>query len=157
MSPNSTSAYRPSAFGCQNRLRASARAVRAAKKRTGAVTVELALTAGLAFMFFFASLEFCRVSMIRHTTEHALYEGARRGIVPGATATEVQSEVQSVLRTIGISGATISVTPSTITNSTRDITVRVQLPLDRGLFAPALFFQGKVLDKSIVMQREGVR
>lgn len=125
--------------------------------RRGAVTVEMALTAGLAFMFFFASLEFCRVSMIRHTTEHALYEGARRGIVPGATATEVQSEVQSVLRTIGVSGATITVTPSTILSDTRDVTVRVQLPLDRGLFAPALFFKGKTLDKSLVMQREGVR
>ena len=57
--------------------------------RRGAAAVEFAMTAGLAFFFFFAALEFCRVSMMRHTVQNALYEGARIGIVPGATASDV--------------------------------------------------------------------
>jgi Flp pilus assembly protein TadG len=125
--------------------------------RTGAATVELALTVGLAFFFFFAALEFTRVSMIRHTVEHALYEGGRQGIIPGATSNEVQSTSTRILRTIGITGATITVTPAIITNSTREVSVRIQLPLDRGLFAPAFFFVGKSLDRTIAMQREGVQ
>jgi len=125
--------------------------------RTGAVTVEMAMTVSLAFFFFFAALEFTRVSMIRHTVENALYEGGRQGIIPGATASEVQTTAARILRTIGITGATISVTPSRIENSTREIAVRIQLPLDRGLFAPAVFFVGKSLDRTLVMRREGVQ
>ena len=128
---------------------------RVSRKRCGAVMVEMAITSSLLFMFFFASLEFCRVSMIRHSVELALYEGGRRGIVPGATAAEVQSTARSVLNRIAVTGATIDVTPSVIQNSTREVSVRIRLPLDRGLFAPAFFFVGKSLDRTLVMQREG--
>ena len=128
-----------------------------AQQRLGAVAVEMAVTTGLAFFFFFAALEFCRVSMMRHTVEHALYEGARKGIVPGATAAEVQAKAQGILRTIGIRSAIIDVTPTTISSSTPEISVRVRMPLDQNLFAPAFFFRGRAMDRTIVMQREGVR
>jgi len=119
--------------------------------------VEMAIVSGLAFFFFFASLEVCRVSMIRHSVENALYEGARRGIVPGATSAEVQNVARSILARVGVSGAAIEVTPNNIQNSTPEISVRIRLPLDRGLFAPAFFFVGKSLDRTFVMQREGFR
>jgi len=117
----------------------------------------MALTSGLLFFFFFAALEFCRVSMIRHSVENALYEGARKGIVPGAKASDVQSAARTILGRIGISGATIDVSPSNIQNSTPEVSVRIRLPLDKGLFAPAVFFVGNSLDRTLVMQREGVR
>ncbi len=126
-----------------------------AKLRQGAVLVEMALTIGLAFFFFFAALEFCRVSMIRHTVEHALYEGARAGIVPGATVSEVQTRARNVLRTVGLSTINIDVTPSVLTQSTRDVSVRIRLPLDQNLYAPAFFFRGRTLDRTLTMQREG--
>ncbi len=129
----------------------------ARRSRRGAAMVEMAITSGLVFFFFFASLEFCRVSMIRHTVENALYEGARHGIVPGATEREIQDKARSVLSRIGVSGATIDVSPKKIRNSTPEVSVRIRLPLDRGLFAPALFFSGKSLDRTLVMQREGAR
>ena len=125
--------------------------------RREAVLVEMAITSGLVFFFFFAALEFCRVSMIRHTVENALYESARQGIVPGASSTEIQSTAGRVLSRIGISGATIDVSPTNIQNSTPEVSVRIRLPLDRGLFAPAFFFVGKSLDRTLVMQREGAR
>jgi len=118
---------------------------------------EMAITSGLVFFFFFVALEFCRVSMIRHSVENALYEGARQGIVPGATPANVRDMARSVLSRIGVSGATIDVTPAVIVNSTPEVRIRIQLPLDRGLFAPAMFFVGKSLDRTLVMQREGVR
>ncbi len=131
--------------------------VRSAAARSGATMVEMAITSGLVFFFFFAALEFCRVSMIRHTVEVALYEGARQGIVPGAKASDVQNTSKTILSRIGVSGATIDVSPSRIQNSTQQVSVRIRLPLDRGLFAPAMFFVGKTLDRTLVMQREGVR
>ncbi len=47
--------------------------------------VEFAIVAPLLFFLFFASMEFCRVAMIRHTADNAVYEGCRVGIIPGAT------------------------------------------------------------------------
>lgn len=123
--------------------------------RTGAATVEMAVTVGLAFFFFFGALEFCRVSMVQHTVANALYEGARQGIIPGATATEVQNKASKILSTIGVTGAEITVTPNNITSSTKEITVRIQVPLDKGLIGPAFFFVGKRFDRSLVMQTEG--
>jgi Flp pilus assembly protein TadG len=125
--------------------------------RQGAVAVEMAITSGLVFFFFFASLEFCRVAMMRHTVEHALYEGARQGIIPGATVGEVETKARSVLRTIGVGSANVTVTPAVLDNSTREVSVRIQMPLDQNLFAPAFFFRGKSIDRTFVMQREGIR
>jgi Flp pilus assembly protein TadG len=125
--------------------------------RRGTATVELAITVGLAFFFFFAALEFSRVAMIRHSVENALYEGARKGIVPGTTPTEIRTAATGILRTVGISGASIDVSPATIQNDTPEVSVRIRVPLDRGLFAPAFFFLGKSLDRTMVMQREGFR
>ncbi len=125
--------------------------------RNGTTLVEMAVTMSLAFFFFFAALEFCRVSSMRHAVELALYEGARQGIVPGATSTEVETQARHVLATLGISTATIDVTPQTLTDSDSQVQIRIQLPLDRGLFAPALFFVGKSLDRSLTMHREGNR
>ena len=68
--------------------------------------------------------------MIRHTVENALYEGARTGIVPGATTAAVEANARSALRRIGISGATIDVLPAVIDNSTREVSVRIRLPLE---------------------------
>ncbi len=130
---------------------------RSSRHRRGAVAVEMAITVGLVFFFFFAALEMCRVSMMRHAVEHALYEGARQGIVPGATANDVRTKAQSVMRTIGIRTATIDVTPGVIDNSTPQVSVRIQMPLDQNLFAPAFFFRGLNLDRTFVIQREGSR
>jgi Flp pilus assembly protein TadG len=127
---------------------------RQCRHRSGAVTVELALTISLAFFFFFSALEFSRVAMIRHTIEHAVYEGARQGVVPGGTANDIQQEVQRVLRTVGIRRSTTTVTPQNIQLNTPEVEVKVNVPLDGNLFLPALFFRSKVLERSFTMQRE---
>jgi len=123
--------------------------------RRGAAAVEFALTAGLAFFFFFAALEFCRVAMIRHTVENALYEGARAGIVPGATAANVTNRAQQILGTLGLRNVTIQVTPNPIVDTTQNVSIRIQVPLNRNLFGPAKFFSGQTVDRTFQMQREG--
>lgn len=124
------------------------------KSRKGALTVELALTIGLAFFFFFAAFEFCRVAMIRHTVDNAIYEGARAGIIPGATATDVEREATRILRSLNLTNVDIDVTPRVLTNSTRDVTVQIQVPLDRNLYGPAKFFRGMSIESQLTMRRE---
>ncbi len=124
------------------------------QNRRGAVTVELALTIGMAFFFFFTALEFSRVSMLRHTVEHAVYEGARKGVVPGSTANEVETEVARVLRTVGIRRSETIVNPSEISLTTPDIEVTVKVPLEGNLYLPPVFFRDRTLERTIRMQRE---
>ncbi|MBU6175484.1 MAG: pilus assembly protein, partial [Planctomycetes bacterium] len=81
------------------------------------------------FLMFFVALEFSRVSMFRHTVEQALYEGARAGIVPGATANDVVNRTQAILRTVGIHRATVDCIPAVLTNTTPTVTVRIRMAL----------------------------
>ena len=122
--------------------------------RKGAVTVETAMTIGIAVLFFFASLEFCRVAMIRHTVNNAIYEGARAGTLPGGTVADVVAECNRVMNTISLRNADVTVSPSPIAPSTMAITVTISVPINRNLFSPAYFFKNRNVFNSITMQMQ---
>ena len=130
---------------------------RAAKKRTGAVMVEFAVVAPILFLFFFAAFEFCRVNMIRHTADNAVYEAARVAIIPGATSGEATAEAQLILNSIGLSSSVIEVTPNNIEDDTEEVTVRVTVSLDDNSFLPNTFVAGKDIVRELTMRREGIR
>ncbi len=125
--------------------------------RQGAVAVEFAITAGLAFLFFFGAFEFSRVAMIRGTVDNAIYEGARVGITPGATSNEVEKKVRDILGFSLVKVADITIQPSPILFDSKTIFVKVDLPLDKNTFSPAKFFKGKSIVRSIQMKREASR
>lgn len=125
-------------------------------KRRGAVAVEFAIVVPILFLFFFAGFEFMRVSMVRHTVDNAVYEGARRGIIPGSTNAEVRSEAERVLGTIGIDTFNLEVLPANITDQTEEVTVRITVPLDENTYVPAKYFLGEELVRELTLQREGL-
>ena len=124
------------------------------RPRTAAVVTEFAICAPLLFLFFFASLEFSRVNMIRQSVENAVYEGARRGIVPGATADNCRDSAQVILNSISARDATITVAPSVITKDTPEVTVTVAIPVDSNSWVTPLFFAGKTITGSMTLRRE---
>lgn len=124
------------------------------RTRHAAVVTEFAICAPLLFFFFFASLEFSRVNMIRQSVENAVYEGARRGIVPGATAANCRASAQAVLNSISASGATITVTPSVITRDTPQVTVAVSVPVNNNSWVIPVFFEGRSISSSMTLNRE---
>jgi Flp pilus assembly protein TadG len=119
--------------------------------------VEFALVAPLLFLFFFSALEFCRVAMIRHTADNAVYEGARIGIIPGATAAQVRQEAEQILNSLGLSTFDVRVTPGKIEKDTRQVTVSVEVPLDGNSFVPNQFVGGRTIERQLTMRREGIR
>jgi Flp pilus assembly protein TadG len=122
--------------------------------RTAAVVVEFAICAPILFLFFFASLEFSRVNMIRQSVENAVYEGARRGIVPGATAANCRDSAQAVLNSISTSGALVTVTPSVITKDTAEVTVAVAVPVNNNSWVIPVFFADKSISSAMTLRRE---
>lgn len=122
--------------------------------RRGATTVEFAITAGIALMLFFASFEFCRIAMIRHTVDNAVYEAARSGIIPGATSSEVKNRATNVLKTLGLRNAKINVSPNRLGPGVREVTVEIEVPFNQNSFGTTLFMKNKKVVRSLTMQRE---
>ncbi len=130
-------------------------AARKIADRRGVTASEFALVTPLLFLFFFGAFEFCRVAMIRHTADNAVYEGCRLGVVPGATNGEAEAEVRRILGTIGVDTANVDVSPGSIDQNTQNVTVRVEVPLDENSFVPNQFVAGKSIVRELSMRREG--
>ena len=122
--------------------------------RRAAVTVEFSFAAPVLFLVVFASIEFARVNMIRNTMENAAYEGARRGVLPGATASDCESAAQFLLDAVGISDSTITVSPSSIQPTTEEVTVRVEVPLAPNSYVTPSYVSGIILSSTITLPRE---
>ena len=129
---------------------------RPAATRRGVAAVEFAIVAPLLFLFFFAAFEFCRVAMIRHTVDNAVYEGCRAGIIPGATAADVQRETQRVMASLAVNNINLSVSPPEIRQDSPTVTVRLEVPLDANSFVPNQFVAGRSIVRELTMQRESV-
>src|SRR6056297_3860264 len=99
------------------------RAGKTPTSRHGVAVVEFVFVATIAFVLFFAAFEFCRVAMIRHTADNAVYEAARRGIIPGGRVQDVSSTARRILNAVGVDDVRITVTPADITRETEDVTV----------------------------------
>ncbi len=123
--------------------------------RHGVTTVEFAFVISALVMVIFAGLEFARVNIIRNTIENAAYEGARVGMVPGATNLECTAAAQAYLDLIGIQNSTVTTLPNTIDDNTTDVTVTVSVPMDiqNGYVFPT-YFIGDTLGASITLPRE---
>jgi Flp pilus assembly protein TadG len=106
-------------------------------RRAGAAAVEFAITAPVFFLFLLAAFEFGWLNVLRHTADNAAYEAARAAIVPGATAADATAKANSLLNIVGARSAKVSITPSSVTPSTKEVTVSIDLPMNKnGLIVP---------------------
>ncbi len=97
--------------------------------RRGVVTVELAFVLPILFMVLFGSIEFSRLNMLKHLANVAAYEGARSGMCVGNTDTDVIAKATQILNAGSVVSPTITVTPSTITETTTDVQVDISIPV----------------------------
>ena len=124
-------------------------------KRDGAVTVEMALCLPVLFLLLFGCLEMAGANMLRHATESAAYEGARIGILPGATDAGVQQAVDHILTTIGAEGSTVEILPQVRTPETESIQVNVSVPYStNALIAPFFMSDDLTFRASCTLRRE---
>ncbi len=113
------------------------------RTRKGAVSVEMAVTLPVLFLVVFASIEFSRMNVIRHTASNAAYEGARVAIVPGGTAGEAQEVALNLMGTSGARGVNIQVIPAVIEEETPEVEVIVTVDCDANGFIANQFFSGR--------------
>ncbi len=124
-------------------------------KRRGATLVEFAITAPILFLFIFSGIEFARVNVLRNTVSNAAFDGARRGIIAGASVADCVQEANVSLNAVAAATSTVTVTPDPLTNYDDTVTVRVDVPLTAdNLFLVSRFFLGDTLSKSVTLERE---
>lgn len=122
--------------------------------RRGVTTVEFAMTAPLLFLMLHASLELGHVNMVYNTVEAACYEGARVGIVPGATASECTAAAQRVLDISSIRGATIAVTPNNLSTLSDTVQVRITVLYSGTSVVVPMFTRSLTINHQCVLTRE---
>lgn len=124
--------------------------------RRGAVAVEMAIVLPVFFLFMFATIEFGRMNMIRHTVDNASYEAARTAIVPGGDAATAEEVAIELLTAIGCRNVTVEVSPRVITEETPEVTVTVFCPCDDNSYVANTFFRGRTLTGETTLRRETV-
>ena len=122
--------------------------------RQGVAAVEFAIAVMIVFVFVFGVVEFGRIRMVQHTMDTASYEAARHVIVPGGTSTEAVSAAQEILSAGRVVGATIVVTPSTLTDDETEVGVFIRAPLDANAWVAPRFSQGRFVEAETVLMTE---
>lgn len=122
--------------------------------RGGAAVVEFAFTVPIVFLLLFGALELGHANMIFNVSEAAAYEGAREGIVPGATSGEVVAATQNILNISSIQGATITVTPTNLSTNSAKVRVDINVPYAQNTLMPPFFTSGMVIQRSCELTRE---
>ena len=129
----------------------------AKKSRSGSLTVEIALLLPILIMLLFGSYELARANMILHSTESAAYEGARTGILPGATPEKIRESARVLLTAVGINNFTVNVDPPTFDETTENVEVTVLVPFRENMSFPAFFMQDPTFQGKCQLSREIAR
>lgn len=111
------------------------------RKRRGAAAVEFALVAPLFFLLVFGMLEFGRMVMVQQILTNASREGARKAVLDGSTATDVNNTVIGYMNdaNITVTAGNIVINPTNpATASYGDpVTVTVSVPFSQVSWLPA--------------------
>lgn len=118
------------------------------RNRKGAAAVEFAIAISVLLMVVFASIEFVRLNMMKHSIEHASYLAARKGIIIGAKTADVKDEASAHLAILNISGETVTVNPSTINDDTEIVEVIVDVPMSGNSWISPVYFSGTITGRT---------
>ena len=81
-----------------------------AARRAGATILELAITLAVLLSLTFGTIEFGYFFFMKNTVQGAAREGARTGILPGGSNTDISEAVNRVLTSAGLTPANFSIT-----------------------------------------------
>ena len=114
------------------------------RSRGGATTVELALVLPVLFLVVFSAFEFSRLNMLKHLADAAAYEGAREGIIIGATTADVQAKANAILAAGYVVNATVATSPGTIAENTAEVQVDVTIPVANNFWVMPAYASGNI-------------
>jgi Flp pilus assembly protein TadG len=124
--------------------------------RAGVTVVEFAIVAPIFFLFLLASFEFGWMNVLRHTADNAAYEAARTAMVPGASAGDAVAKANAILSVVKARDATVTVTPTVITQATDHVTVAIDVPMNSNALVVPRFTGTKTIHCTATLRTERV-
>ena len=127
------------------------------KRAHGAVAVEFAICVPVLFMLLFGCYEMSRANLMKHAAESAAYEGARVGIIPGATVDEVRDATQFIMSSVGVQDFTIDVQNTSPRGSDDEfVTVEIQVPFQENFQMGTFFIDDPTFRGTCTLKRESL-
>ena len=125
------------------------------KTSRGAVAVEFAICVPLLFTLLFGCYEMSRANLMKHAAESAAYEGARIGIIPGATEAEIREACDFVMTSVGVQTFTID-TRNTVSDADNSefVTVEIQIPFQENFQLGTFFIEDPTFLGTCTLRRE---
>ncbi|MGV3483027.1 MAG: TadE/TadG family type IV pilus assembly protein [Planctomycetaceae bacterium] len=114
-------------------------------RRRATAAVEFAVSLTVLMFFVFTAVEFFRASMLRHTADCAAYEAARAAICPGVSSDDALAVASNYLATVGVTPASVTVSPDPIDRNTTQVQVEVQIAMAANSWVTPAFLTGKML------------
>jgi Flp pilus assembly protein TadG len=130
---------------------------RRAQRRRGAAVVEVAVLAPLMVLLVFGMIDVGRALMVQHLLTNAARDGARAAILDGATASDVEAQVEAYLADSSVPAATVTVTPNPLDSAAvgDPVTVNASVSFDSVSWLPSSWYlRGTTLEAAVVMRRE---
>ncbi len=128
---------------------------RCAGESRGAATVELAICLPIIVVLLLATTEACVMLQLKQNLTVIAYEGARVGILPGATAQNVQTQCDLLITDRSIGGSSVQINPDPRVLNVGDLlTVTVSADCVANSAFGGYLYQGKTMTESVVMQAE---
>lgn len=121
----------------------------------GIAVVELAICLPILVLLLLATTEACVMLQLKQNLCVTAYEGARIGIMPGASSDNVQLQCEMLLNDRDIDGYTITMTPEPNALVPGDMfTVTASADCVVNSVLGGVFYQGSTLSESVVMRAE---
>jgi Flp pilus assembly protein TadG len=129
---------------------------RSANLSKGLATVEAAMCLPIITLLMLSTIDACTMIFLKQSLTIAAYEGGRTALIPGATASNIESDCLQLVADRSINDAQIVLQPSKpeIAKAGSRISVTVSAPCGANSVIPSLFFQGRTLSATAHMMKE---
>jgi Flp pilus assembly protein TadG len=124
---------------------------------TGAAAVEMAFMLPIFCTLVFAQLEAARLGMVTQMLTVAARQGARVAVLPGKTQSDVQTAINGILSSAGITAPAVMPSPSTWQTDPGGtlITVSLSVPYSQvSWFGKPMYFGSTILKGSATLSSE---
>ena len=130
------------------------RSIRQADRRRGAAALEFAVCAPVLLTFVFGIIEFARAVQLQQSVRQAAFEGARAGVALDADASDAVAAATADLAAVGITDATITVTPNPLFYYSPSVTVTASARPATSGWLLKFFNRSSTISGSITLIRE---
>lgn len=120
-------------------------------RRQGATTVEMASVLPVLLLLVFGFFEAGHALLMNSIVENAAYEGARYGIVPGATEEGARNAAEDIALKSILRSVDVGVTINEVSPGVRGITVEVKAPVRENAFLVGPLLGEMTISRSVTM------